>query len=323
MKKLVLGLAAALLVVTAASADEFSFSNEVSSGIVNIITDNNAGTTDVQFAGIADNAKAEFITDKFDVGVDSTIYLRKGLTGLELSDFVLNDWYIEFRPVSKLTIGFHDVIETSGSKLFVSDKNLLNGNIGSDVVVVFRPIVGLRIAGGFDVNSLFGDDTLNPFMNFGVDYNYKDLFIIGVSARDVANSIGVGVFASIKPVSGLTVNLGYSYNEYNDFIGNFSHDLMLSSKYSKNGFSIAGDLEVGIDALINTGINVDYDFTKSVNAGLKVTYMNLMATSENLIEINPNVTFTSGKHSFGLGLDCLIDNPYVLVTFPVSYKYSF
>lgn len=326
MKKILLTLAASLLVAFGSFADEYSFSNEISSGIVNVLID--GSTTDVEFAGIENRTKAEFITDKFDVGIDASIFLASSPLGL--TDFELNDWYMEVRPVKRITIGFHDVIETAGSKFLATEEYFANGNLGSDLVLVLRPIDGLRICGGLDVLSVFEDNSTygNPDMNFGIDYTYGKLFAVGATVRDVANNLGAGMFVSVNPAKNLTVNLAYSYNDlvyFHSMPTDVQNNIMGSVKYIYNDFTVANDQYVGIESgnvIYLTNLLLGYDFTDIISGELAFNFG--VANSNILFAVNPSMSFTKENHEFSLGLDYIYyPSGDMKLSFPISYKYSF
>ena len=100
-------IAAALCAFTAAIsfAQEVSFENKLSSGLVNIDIIN--GDSDTSFAGITNEAEAGYSSEKLDMGVKLIIdVMQEADNSLSVgSDRFVDDYYIEFRPVKYIGIG--------------------------------------------------------------------------------------------------------------------------------------------------------------------------------------------------------------------------
>lgn len=355
MKKMVKALVAgAAMLVLGASvfADvEIDAYNKLSSGIVNITTGDNGST---KFAGIKNEAHVELLSDKVDALVEGTLSFsladaihssgenigktyKYGNFGLEVSD-----WYIEFRPIELLTIGFHDAVHIAGDYLPVWDDNLSAGNFGSEVLaLVVRPIAGLRIGAALDNPATFGRDNVTPAINFGVDYAYNDFGALGVAVRNVAGKDGdnwdgtVGVYASLTKLAdnGLDfVNLGFAHNADDD-IGVDGNILSLGTSYTNGAFNVLLDFVTNFEADesgnndIYLALNPSYGITKALTAGLVGSVVGSYAeNSEATIDINPYVDYVIGNSKIEVGLDFAIetgDAGKTTISFPVYWKYTF
>jgi len=325
-------LTAASLTAALFAADvEFSGSNELSTEIVAITTGDNGGA---EFTGIENATAVEFTSERFDAALDISLffglesatkangeeYKFAGLTGYEF-----NDYYIEFRPVSILTLGFHDSISTAGSYLPVADGNLSNGNIGSDFVLVLRPIEGLRIAAGMDLNSYFGKEETKPTLNFGLDYAFAEMFTFGVSARNVIDDFAFGAFISFTGLEGLVLNAGYSMKDEGvaDVTGNL---FALGASYELDALSLAFDFasNFGADgADLYTALCAGYSINDAMNVSLAASFVTDFDDSDaKVITIAPNLAYTNGNNEFNFGA-CVEIASATKITFPVSWKYNF
>lgn len=99
--------------------------------------------TDVYFPGIKERMYADISTDKVDAGVKETLSFQNysfGKTTIPGTDFSvhgdvahdhffitgdINDWWVEFRPIDKLTLGLHDTIWTDGAYLPIWDDHVI------------------------------------------------------------------------------------------------------------------------------------------------------------------------------------------------------
>lgn len=275
---------------------EVSFSNELSTDCVTSVKAKDDADyekdTGSAFAGFVEKAEAEFKSEKLDLGgsIEYTFSPVKGPEAIlkdedvdgynfELSDY---SYYIEFRPVQRVTLGWHDDVRTPGAYLPVWDDDLTLGNMTTEdgLAIIVRPVDGMRLCFGMD-QSKFGlkddDDDDNgdetkakPIINFGADYNYNNLVHAGFAVKNVAASsaynedeeaweerqLGIGVFAKVTPVEGLELYLGYSHNDY-DGIGFGLVDPL--ERFTLQGQNVAtlgatyeaGNLSLGFDAAFN------------------------------------------------------------------------
>lgn len=348
MKKIILTAVIALAAFAAfaqpAAPKGPDFKNRTSSGIVNMDVTNNVNS----FAGIENNTAIELLSGKVDCGIDATFVFNSfHVTGDDGTYFLfknleINDWYIEFRPFDNFTFGIHDVIYTHGSYLPVLNKNIDNGNIGSDIVVVWRPVVGARIAFGYDIPTWFGKDEAgneaHPVFNFGADYTYGKLFSIGVTARDVINDFSFGLYSEMLAVQNLYVTFGYSYNDKiydeNNILGHSNYYgisgknlIALGAKYDYKNVGF------GFDFLTNCGAENAHDFyigsnislglTKNVALGFKFqTALEADDTDiSNVYEFVPSFTYTEKTWNCGVAVDVLMTDKTV-VSFPVYFEFS-
>lgn len=344
MKKLlvaaILSLAAVVAFAQQSTGKGPDFKNKTSSDIVTIDTD--AGTK--AFPGVINNTKVELLSGKVDCGIDASFGLFSYKTpddkthvailgSDEGNSLVLNDWYIEFRPFDKFTFAISDKIYTHGSYLPVLGTNIVSGNIGSDVVVVFRPVGGMRIGFGYDIPSYFGKnkggDDVHATFNFGADYTYGKLFSIGFALRDMLNNISVGVYGEILAVDHLYVTYGYTYDDKGTgYYGvNGENLISLGATYDFNKVAF------GLDFLTNCGNDAGYDLYLGANTTLKAsdkvkvglkfqTAIDADESKLNVYEINPNLTYSEKTWACGAGVDMKIYDTTNIISFPVFFEFS-
>lgn len=337
MNKKLFAVVAAAAVAGSAFADvELSFSNEVSSDIVNVTIPKD-GDSSASFAGITETASVEVTSDRVDAGLevsfsfnvndDDALADSKGNSKwANLAGYEIDDYYIEFRPVDILTLGFHDSIFTPGSYLPVEDDNLGNGNLGSDFVLCLRPIEGLRATAGIDFVSYFGHEDFDAAkLNFGIDYT-TDAFSAGAALRDVINNFGFGVFGALTAVDGLNLTAGFAYNdEFADVAGNL---LSVGASYD-----ITDSLSAALDFVTNfgddgndmyVGASCAFGATDALELSLAGTFKNdFDADDSSVISVEPGVTYTVGNHEFGFAVSLEFANDETALAFPISWTYSF
>ena len=221
-----------------------------------------------------------------------------------------HDWFIEFRPIKEFAIGWNDDLFVSGSSLPVWDDDIKAGNYTTNdgIALIARPVEGLTIGAGLDQSAFsLDDDDFKPVINFGANYEYQDMFAAGVAVQNVAGSsvdgdkrkLTVGAFASITAVENLTINLGYTHNDYEgiDFglvnpFENFNiigqNVATLGATYETNGLSLAADAAFNFNGADDTdeegltqfaeadenrydayfGLCVEYAITEQFTAGV-------------------------------------------------------
>lgn len=332
MKKLMIAAVMAIAAVSAfaqqATGKGPDFKNRTSTGIVKIDTTNNT----TEFAGLYNNTSVELLSGKVDCGIDATFGLIKPIAKpIQFTDMTINDWYIEFRPFEKFTFALNDRIYTHGSYLPVLGTNIDNGNIGSDIVVVWRPIQGMRIGFGYDIPSFFGQDNdgneAHPVFNFGADYTYGNKFSVGFSIRDLINNIGVGIYGEVLAVDNLYVTYGYAYNngsaDYYGVSGTHLISLGTTYKYKKATFGLdflTNCVNTGADFYI--GANTKVAATDAVTVGLKFqTAIDADDSNENKYEINADVSYAAKAWGCGAGVDVELGKATV-ISFPVYFEFS-
>lgn len=253
---------------------EVSFSNELSTDTITYTkAKGHEKDSATVFAGIVEKAEAGFESEKlsFSVMGEWTFEPEKSVEdALDDNDVKGNkftrtdhDWFIEFRPIKEFAIGWNDDLFVSGSSLPVWDDDIKAGNYTTNdgIALIARPVEGLTIGAGLDQCAFGGDDDdYKPVINFGANYEYQDMFAAGVAVQNVAGSsvdgdkrkLTVGAFASITAVENLTLNLGYTHNDYEgiDFglvnpFENFNiigqNVATLGATYEANGLSLAAD----------------------------------------------------------------------------------
>lgn len=353
MKKIKFSAAIAALAVVSGFAfaePEFSFSNKVSSDVVNI--ENEGDDSDTSFAGIKNKTSFEFTSEKVDALIEAVFWSTqetdeknpldkdddKDYFGIGTQDsFDFGDTYIEVRPFDFLGFEFHEKVMTAGSYFPIWDDNASSGNIGSDFGVLVRPVEGLVIGGGVDFLSAFGHDDKKPLINFGLEYA-NDSFALGGAVRNVAggDDFSFGVFGSLLSVEDLVMNLGFAYNDaVEPDVGTISGNLLtFGGTYEKDSFHSAWEFATNFAS----SDDKEYDFYVAAAAGFNITEdfsadcelaTSLDAESDDdkkadaRFQVKPSVTYTLGNHEFSAGVNVIFGEDYSCVNFPVHWKYSF
>ena len=326
-------IAAALCAFTAALsfAQEVTFENKLSSGLVNIdITDDN---TEASFAGITNEATAEYTSEKLDMGVTLVAEVSKEEDSLVIgSDAFVDDYFIEFRPVSLLGIGFHKGYNVAGSYLPCLDSEIEASNFGSDFGLFIYPLEGLVISGGLDFISYLGKDDEKPLVNFGAEYTFGEMIAFGAAFRNVASDDRtIGAYVSFTGVEGLTLNGGFTYNgEIEDFniAGNLINAAVMFDKdafgiYADAVFAAGGDEDDSNE--LYTAVNVSYQITDPLSASLYGSFTNDFDNDDSwCIGINPSVSYMFNEHNtVGGGVFVNIMKEFKNISFPVFWEYVF
>lgn len=195
-----------------------------------------------KFAGFYDRVRADYAGDVIRVGADATFSLTPWnyKDGTDETYYAVDwdsdsvNWYAEFSPVDILALGFSDELYTEGAHLPVLDSlrdggritdGLRAGNYSTNgFALLVRPKVeGLTFAAGFDYRAYFDSydndrhDSADPALAIGVDYT-SEKFSIGAAGHHITNSGSrlFGVFASIKAVDKLKLNLGFTHSKDGD-----------------------------------------------------------------------------------------------------------
>ena len=294
-KKSVAVAVAALVLGASAAFAEVSFTNTVSTGIVEIVPD-----VGVDFDRISERVEAEYTSDKFDFGAEAELTFNNE-PGMELvysdldkftkffdlkwTDF---DFYLEFRPWNWLTFFLSDEIYTPGSYLPVVGFHMASGNLGSDIGVMWKPFNGFRAALGLDVISYFGgdptqdhdvwleDETISsslPKINIGADYTYKNMWSVGLVGRNILNwatpkMASIGLFGSFTGIEGWAFYTGamfnHNYDYYWDVNDQYPNEDVIGfiGQYRVEGLLL---FDLGLSCW-NDKISVDFDL--STNFGL-------------------------------------------------------
>ena len=331
-KKLV--ITAALCAFTAAFsfAQEVTFENKLSSEIVNInISDDD---TETSFAGFENETSAEYSSDNLDFGLTLKFNLAQeedDSISIGSEDFI-DDYFIEFRPIDLLGIGFHKGYSVAGSYLPCLDGEIEAANIGSDFGVFVRPIEGLVIAGGIDFISYLGKDDTKPLVNFGAEYTVGEMLAFGAAFRNIASDDRtIGAYASFTGVEELTINAGYTYQgAIEDF--NISGNLINAAvMFNKDALGILADavFAVGGDEddsnELYTAADVSYQITDAFSAGLYGCFTNDFDNDDSwCIGINPKASYMINEHNtVGGGVYVNIMKEAKNISFPVFWKYVF
>ena len=331
-KKLVITAALCAFTYSLSFAQEVSFENKLSSDIVNIdISDDN---TESAFAGIENETSVEYSSDKLDMGLTLKFNLEKDDDDSVLigTDEYVDDFFIEYRPIELLGIGFHKGYPVAGSYLPYLDAEIEAANIGSDLGVFVRPIEGLVIAGGLDFISYFGKDDTKPLVNFGAEYAVGETLAFGAAFRNIASDDRtIGACASFTGVEGLTVNAGFTYQrEIED--SDISGDLISAGIiFEKDALEILADAvyAVGGDEdesnELYTAAKVSYQINDSISASISGTYTTDFDNDDSwCIGIKPAVEYSLNENNtLGAGVAVKIMESAKAVSFPVYWKYTF
>lgn len=272
--------AAAVLLSVSAFAQTVEFTNELSSDVTTIrkgkVYNDSEDETTKDFAGLEENVVATFTSEKVDAELDVTFILddwNDKNFGFAWDDV---SWFVEYRPVEMVALGFHEDVWLEGSYLPIYDDNVALGNLGSEgFTVAVTPIEGLKLAvtvpfGGEDDVNYFtrkdeNDDTVNLNIGFGAEYAFEEMFTIGAAVSNVADSDnrGFGVYAMVKPLAeqDFVIRAGYSYSkaegeitEDDEVVGNYYEncidDLSISEDFGVFGKSLFNvSVEYSLDAL--------------------------------------------------------------------------
>jgi len=331
-KKLV--IAGALCAFTAALsfAQEVTFENKLSSEIVNInISDDD---TETSFAGFENETSAEYSSDNLDFGLTLKFNLAQeedDSISIGSEDFI-DDYFIEFRPIDLLGIGFHRGYSVAGSYLPCLDGEIEAANIGSDFGLFVRPIEGLVISGGVDFISYLGKDDTKPLVNFGAEYTVGEMLAFGAAFRNIASDDRtIGAYASFTGVEGLTLNAGYTYQgaiEDFNISGNLINAAVMFNKdaleiFADAVFAVGGDEDDSNE--LYTAADVSYQITDALSAGLYGCFTNDFDNDDSwCIGINPKTSYMINEHNtVGGGVSVNIMKEAKNISFPVFWKYVF
>ncbi len=355
MKKILLSVFGVSMVAAAVFAQEeaesvFSFTNKAGTDIVEITKE--ADGTSAAFGGLYNQMTAELASEKVDAMIQARVATANNGDGIpdgltfSSDDF---DWAMTFRPLEQIGLSLHTGIFAPGSYFAVEDDNAKGGNIGSDgFTFSFTGVPGLTAAltvpFGFDneddgVNRFTAkDDEGNSKFAFrtglGAYYEYESLFTAGASLFDIGlESFGLGVYASVSPLEGLSIYAGYTYNESENLfdLALGKHALNFSAGYETGAFSAGLDYNTGFaygdDAkMFYSGISFGYSFTDAVAASLgatvKADYGNI---GDGEFKIEPAVTLGLGEMGeLEAGAEIIIaEKNFSSLKFPVAWTYSF
>ncbi len=353
-------MALALFSATAFAQATVELTNELSSDITafrngKAYNDGESGS-DADFAGIEENVIVTFTSEKVDAELDVTFILddwNDENLGVQWDDI---SWYVEFRPIEMIALGFHEDIYAEGSYLPIYDDNLAPANLGSTgFTVAVMPIEGLKIAvtAPFEYDEFINyfdgrdEDGEKMMFNFGLgaEYAFGELFTIGAAVQDIIDNDerSFGVFASLKPLSeqDLVFRAGYSYSKLKD---TGFDDLSISEDFGIAGENVINfSAEYSIEALslaaeFVTNTNADdsdfdmyfavfaqYEFTESIGANITGKFLfDLSSDGEDpVIGVNPNVFYVLGNHTFSAGLNFETCGGDTFFSIPLVWNYSF
>lgn len=270
--------AAAALLSVSAFAQTVEFTNELSSDVTTIrkgkVYNDGEDETTKDFAGLEENVVATFTSEKVDAELDVTFILddwNDKNFGFAWDDV---SWFVEYRPVEMVALGFHEDVWLEGSYLPIYDDNVALGNLGSEgFTVAVTPIEGLKLAvtvpfGGEDDVNYFtrkdeNDDTVNLNIGFGAEYAFEEMFTIGAAVSNVADSDnrGFGVYAMVKPLAeqDFVIRAGYAYSKAEEDI--VEDDEVVGKAYTSgiDDLSISEDFGVFGKSLFNVSVEYSLD----------------------------------------------------------------
>ena len=312
-------------------AQEVSFENKLSSELVSIkITDDGSES---EFAGLENETSAEYSSDKLDIGLTVKFALAKeddDSLSIGAENFV-DDYFIEFRPLDLIGIGFHKGYSVAGSYLPCFDGEIEAANFGSDFGVLFRPLDGLVIGAGLDFITYFGRDGKEPLVNFGAEYSISEMIAFGAAFRNIASDDRtIGVYASFTGVEDLTLNAGFTYNgEIEDFSisGNLINAALIFNKDALGlsadaVFAAGGDKDEANELYL--AANASYQITDALTANLLVSFTKDFDNDDVwAAAINPSVDFAiNDNNTIGAGVLVNIMKSEKAISFPLYWKYA-
>ena len=350
-KKIILG-AASVILSAGLFAQTVTFKNKVSSDVVDIVINDDGTSCD--FAGLKNQTTASLTSKKLDLGLDMHFwaytdsdkvgdvyypYFCMGQKENRTSNgWAVDNYWLEFRPLTTLGIGFHRSEYIPGSYLPVAEKNISTANIGSDLGIFARPAANLTIGAGLDFISVFGgykDSHRNPTLNAGFEYTIPDTVGFGVSFRDFINgSRSIGIYAAILSIDNLQLNFGFTFNgAFEEIYGDL---ISAGVMFEKGAFGINADLVADVDNDkydgydLYSGADIYYHISKPMTLGV-VGYFEIdfdynkknYVGKPTIIGVNPYVTYAvNAHHELGAGVTLEFSDE-VLVTLPVYWKYTY
>ncbi|MBO4320861.1 MAG: hypothetical protein J5857_10390 [Treponema sp.] len=365
-------IAVALLTFTALSPvfaeGDFSFENEISTDTYILgdrVNDNR------RFGGIKERIQGVYTSKKVDLNANISLDVR-GETGdvgegkksrAQFDWLSVNDSYFKFRPMEKIQIAVatEKATEKASGSFFpvLNDYVVGLGNYTGNVGVLFKPIEGLSVGAGINFGYLFdglSDSNDIIHLNFGGEYELKDIGLISVTFNNVINNFGIGAFAKFTAVKNMDIYAGLSfqlhkmnmvyamlftncYNEYSDYING---KLLLNAGLEYKGvekLTLAADIATNcfIEADwthdLYAGVKAGYDINKSFSVDGKIyMFLDLVDSSTNgnyddrykpSIFLYPEVAYKTGSHTFTAGIKMEFYDGVMGMAFPLSWKYSF
>ena len=328
MKKLFSVLAASIVLGSFAFAQEeekseatVAFKNELSSDTVEFDRDED----DQKFTGMSNRTVVDLAVGKVTAGIDATMLLNVDQYGV--------------------TLGFSANNFIEGSYFIVEDRNVENGNLGSDGFSLFFEGIenlklGVTVPFGMeeDEQNYVNDDDENFNIGFGAEYDFGALKL-GASATDVCNSDdhNFGVFASFVGVENFIFNVGYSYNDITTVtdILEFEEEkiedddkklINASASYEIGSFSVTFDYLTTLNkkfyAKVDTGYGITEAFTAGVEAETNNWYDDL---DQGVFSVKPKFVYTKenlGDFEIGVRFD-IQDSDLKKIAIPVKWTYEF
>jgi len=331
MKKILSVLATLALVGALAFAQdaESDVAEEASSGSAFF---NNTVHTDTvvinaegaAFAGMYEEMEAGYNSDVLDIYAKGRILLNEEFANFIGYDHGETRFGIKYKPGYGIELGIGQAYYIPGAYMAVEDDYVAIGNAGTaGFNFGYKPVSGLTLVASFDFvsgvyNNYIYDASGNYIFNtgFGGWYEFtKDgeedpLFTVGAAFEynrngDVANPYHAGFYASVTPISDLSIYAGYTYNApKGDLYITADHAVNLSVSYAIKDFYCAADYNTDFVENLYTGLLAGYvvdDFDISLYIAGTATYADFVAGE---FCINPSCTWTiNDNHSFQFGVD--------------------
>ena len=322
--KVISAVAAAAFACAASYAQEVEFSSTTTVNPVTVTSDG------ASFEEVSEELTVDLTSEKVDAGLDVTFATAKDdeekLSGIEWFD---PDFYVAFRPVDMITLGFSYDINPEGSYLYVADTNTSTGNLGSEgITFAFTGVEGLTVALNSDFPTVFATEDEKFNLGFGTIYSIGETGLeIAVSGKNLINdSRSIGAYVSYEGIEGLYVGAGYAYQEEIEDVGIEGDNVInLSASYENDALNAGVDFVTTTDDDVYYAATFGYNVTDFMNlaftASVNTVYSDFLQGGE--YTLTPAATFTFGNHEIGCEADVVINDGFDNVSFPVYYKYSF
>ncbi|MDD7416136.1 MAG: hypothetical protein SPI86_10285 [Treponemataceae bacterium] len=301
-----------------AQGGKAKFKNVVHTDTVSISAD------EAKFAGAYEDMQAWYNSDLLDIYARGRIVLNEEYANYIGYNHSKTRFGIKYKPGYGIELGIGQAYYIPGAYMAVEDDYVEIGNAGTaGFNFGYKPVSGLTLVASFDFvsgvyNNYIYDAAGNYIFNtgFGGWYEFtKDgeedpLFTVGAAFEynrngDVTNPYHAGFYASVTPISDLSIYAGYTYNApEGDLYITADHAVNLSVSYEINDFYCAADYNTDFDDNFYTGLLAGYvvdDFDISLCLTGVSSYSDFVAGE---FCINPGCSWQiNDNHSFAFGVD--------------------
>ena len=326
---------------------DFTFENKISTDTVML---GDAADDNHRFPGVTEQMIVEYLGEKVDAKADIGIGLfgyNEGVdpnkeTIIRLRGFYLGidgGYYVKFRPIEMLQFALASGSEreyASGAYMSVLDEKLVSGLYTGMVGLLVKPIDGLSIGAGLDLDSYLvntNDGAEKARLNFGAEYAVENIGSFGLAFTNVFNHFGFGAYAKLTAISGMDIyagfsfknDLGYNYISFGNIIGGTNYvsgKLILNAGLEYTGvdkLTLAADLGTNLFTQTESqyydlylGFKAAYDVNENLSVGGKANLFFDVVDENNdenrdycyspIISISPEVSYKTGNHKFTAGL---------------------